>query len=217
LGVFVDRRVDMLISRKWVAALLVLAYWGGSGVRCALAQDRPTAAELVQELRSAQTTDAAKGELLKLGTSGPEARNYLAVHLPPLIENGPTRADCPGNSCGPWINTVELAGQLKIVEAAPALAKWINWREPGRPVVGIPIEAGLIFYPAARALIKIGDPGIPAVQDALESGNSGVHYPAVRVLCIINSASAKAALRDDLGQESDPQLRAMIKRALDQK
>jgi hypothetical protein len=181
-----------------------------------LAQGHPSPSELIQQLQSDKTTDNARDELLKLGKSAPNVRQYLAVHLPALIERGPSEADCSGNSCGPWKNEVEVAGHLKIGAAAPALAKWINWREPG-PVVGLSMEARLVSYPAARALIEIGDPAIPAVQYTLHYGNSGEHYTAIRVLCIIHSPSAKGVLRDDLQHEPNPDLQAMIKRDLEEK
>lgn len=110
-----------------------------------LASKVPT--ELVQNLQSEQTTDNAKKELLKLGKSDPEIRQYLTVHLPPLIESGPGSPDCSRHHCQEWNNAVELAGKLKIGEAAPALARWINWRNEGP--VGRSLEARLVFYPAA--------------------------------------------------------------------
>jgi hypothetical protein len=180
-----------------------------------LAQSHPSPSELVQQLQSDKTTDNARDELLKLGKSAPNVRQYLAVHLPPLIERGPSKADCSGNSCEPWKNEVELAGHLKIDAAAPALAKWINWRSQGP--AGLSLEARLVFYPAATALFEIGDPAIPAVQHALDYGTSDEHYKAVRVLCIIHSPSAKAVLRNDLQREPDPDLQAMIKRDLEEK
>jgi hypothetical protein len=131
-----------------------------------MAQNHPSPSVLLQKLQFRQSSDRAKDELLKAGKSDIEVREYLTNHLPPLIESGESSPDCSGNSCEPWLNAVELAGQLKIVEAAPALAKWINWREPG-PVVGLSMEARLVSFPAAKALIKIGDPAIPAVQRSI--------------------------------------------------
>lgn len=204
-----------MISRKWIAALVVLACWGGSGLRCALAQGHPTAAEPVQELQSAETTDSARSELLKLGKPDPEVRKYLAIQLPPLIANGPRGSACSGLGCRVWENAVKLAGDLKIEEAAPALARWINWRSLGP--YGLSMEAALVFYPAATALVEIEDPAIPAVQDALDRGNPDEHYRAVRILCIIHSPSAKAVLRGGLQHVADPDVQVIIKRVLGEK
>jgi hypothetical protein len=141
-------------------------------------------------------------------------RQYLAAHLPPLIESGPSTADCRGNSCDTWLNAVELAGHLKIAKAVPALAQWITWRERGAPL-GLSSEAQLAFYPAATALCKIGNPAVPAVQHILES-DQRPRFRRIdeRVLCIINTPESKAALRGFLPRESDPDLQAQIKRCL---
>jgi hypothetical protein len=199
-------------SCKCITAFVLFVWWLAPGVQCILAQSHPTAAELVQNLQSEQTTDNAKKELLRLGKSDPEIRQYLTVHLPPLIESGPGSPDCSGHLCQEWNNAVELAGKLKIGEAAPALARWINWRNEGP--VGRSLEARLVFYPAARSLADIGDPAIPVLQRVITSGSAGEHARVVRVLCIIHTPKAKAALQDNLTHETDPDLQAMIKNAL---
>ena len=202
----------MKTSCKCTTTFFLLALWLAPGVQCIPAQSHPTAAELLQNLQSEQTTDNAKNELLKLGKSGPEIRQYLTVHLPPLIGSGPGSPDCSGHHCQEWNNAVELAGKLKIGEAAPALARWINWRNEGP--VGRSLEARLVFYPAARSLADIGDPAIPVLQHVLDSGSPEEHARAVRVLCIIHTPKAKAALQDNLTHETDPDLQAMIKNVL---
>lgn len=201
----------MKISCKYIKSFILLVCWLGPGVQCILAQSHTTAAaELVQNLPSEQTTDNAKRELLKLGKSDPEVRQYLNVHLPPLIESGPGNPSCSGHYCQAWKNGVELAGKLKIGEAAPALAQWISWRNPGP--TGLSVEARLVFYPAARSLADIGDPAIPVLQQALS--NPQDHYTAVRVLCIIHTPKAKAMLQEDLPHETDPAVQTMIKNSL---
>jgi len=44
-----------------------------------LAQSHPSPSELVQQLQSKKTTNNARDELLKLGKSDPEARQYLRL------------------------------------------------------------------------------------------------------------------------------------------
>jgi hypothetical protein len=179
-----------------------------------LAQSHPSPSKLVQLLQSKKTTNNARDELLRLGKSDPEVQKYLAAHLPRLIESGPSTADCQENTCETWLNAVKLAGQLKIAKAVPALAQWISWRERGAPL-GLSSEAMLVFYPAATALWEIGNPAVPAVQHVLES-DQRPRFRRIdeRVLCIINTPESKAALRDFLPRESDPDLQAQIKRCL---
>jgi hypothetical protein len=202
----------MWLFSRLIVTVVALGYLSGPGVRCIVAQSHPSPSELFQKLQSDQTTDSARDELLRLGKLDPEVREYLAIHLPSLIESGPGRGPCSGYPCQEWKNAVELAGNLRIGEAAPALARWINWRSPGP--AGLSLEARLVFYPAARALFEIGDPAIPSVRFALDHGGPDEHYRAVRVLCIIHTPEAKAALRDFLPRESDPNLQAMIKSCL---
>lgn len=202
----------MRTSCKCITALVLFVWWLGPGVQCVVAQSHPTATELVQNLQSEQTTDNAKKELVRLGKSDPAIRQYLTLHLPPLIESGPGDWSCSGHHCQEWKNAVELAGKLKIGEAAPALAHWVNWREPGP--TGLSLEARLVFYPAARSLADIGDPAIPALQRVLDSGSPEEHARAVRVLCIIHTPKAKAVLRENLPREQNPDTQAMIKRAI---
>lgn len=85
------------------------------------------------------------------------------ARLPALIEPG------PGASLQVWCNGVRLAGALKTVEAAPALAKWITVST--EPTLTLSSEAQLRTSPAGKALVQIGDPAIPALQNLLEDGN----------------------------------------------
>jgi len=209
----------MRISRTVLVSVLVLGFSSGTSWQWASAQGRPSAPELFERLRSDQTTNAARKQLLDLGKSDPETRNYLAAQLPLLIDLGPE--SCPQtdtvdlvtrwHAC-PWYNAIELAGNLRIAEASPALARWINWRVEGPLLPSI--EAQLIFYPAAKALYEIGDPAIPVLQHILNSSGGGEHAQAVRVLCKIRSVKAKAALSEQLAREADPGLRTMIKNAM---
>jgi len=209
----------MRISFKMIVTVGLLGCWSGLSDCRIMAQSYPAPSRLVQKLQSDKTTDDARKQLLLLGKSHPEVREYLAAQLPPLIALGPK--SCPQSEKAdlvarwhfcPWYNAVELAGNLKIGEAAPALARRINWRNPGP--FGLSLEARLVFYPAIKALSEIGDPAIPVVQHVLNYGSSGEHARAVRVLCIIHTPKAKAALQDNLSHETDPDIQAMIKNVL---
>jgi len=207
----------MRISWKMIATMAVLGCWSCLIVHRIVAQSRPALSELVQKLQSEKTTDEARKQLLQVGKSDPDVRHYLA-QLPPMIEIGPK--SCPPSDIQdvferwhvcPWHNAVELSGKLRIAEAVTALAPWIGWRADGP--FSPTLEARLVFHPAAKALAEIGDPAIPVVQQALS--NPKDHYRAVRILCIIHTAKAKAVLRDNLQHETDPDLQAMIKRVLE--
>lgn len=186
---------------------------------CAVAQNHPVPSELVQKLHSVESTDEARKQLLSLGKAEPDVRRHLATELPAMIQAGPK--SCPPSEISdvvkrwhtcPWFNAVELAGQLKIAEAVPALAPWVGWRAPA-PLLPA-MEEQLLFHPAAKALAEIGDPAIPVLKRVLNSRNPEEHAKAVRALCIIRTPNAKAVLRDNLAHESDRDLQTMIKNAL---
>jgi hypothetical protein len=159
---------DMRTLAEKIVAIAVLGCWSCFGAGNIIAQTHPSTSELLKRFQSPKNTDDARKQLLQLGNSDPDVRRYLAVQLTPMIERGPK--SCPPSqiedlfarwhSC-PWYNAVELAGKLKIGEAAPALSPWINWRSEG-PLLPT-LEAQLIFHPAAKALYEIGDPAIPVV------------------------------------------------------
>src|ERR1700680_324856 len=102
---------------------------------------------LLQQLQSARNTDQAVEKLLRLGNSDSKARGYLAVHLPPIIDKGPQ------DPAPPWTNAVHLAGDLKIAEAAAALAKWIGLNTGG--TITLAEEARLEANAPGRALAQI--------------------------------------------------------------
>jgi len=169
------------------------------------AQTRSTTSALFRKLESAQTTDQAAEQLLGLGKANAMARQYLAVHLPPLIEAGPQ------SSVSVWANAVDLAGELRIVDAAPALAKWIRVRVGG-PVTGLSQEINLRHNPAAAALARIGNPAIPALEGPLEQGDLNERWEAVYALDLISSPKARSVLHKHAAHEPNAGLRDFINR-----
>jgi HEAT repeat protein len=108
---------------------------------------------------------------------------------------------------------VRLAGELKIAEAAPALAKWIRFNN-GTGTLGLTREAGLVDYPAGQALVQIGAPAIPTLVLVLEHGNVYERWNAAYALNLIGLPQAKTALRDRLKREPDSTMRDFIENAL---
>jgi len=155
------------------------------------AQSAPTAVELVRELGSVQTSDAAAAQLRKLANTDEATRNYLAAILPIIIQYGPR----PPSEA--WSHAVELSGDLKIVEATPALARWLD-AETGGDVVFLADEENLLRCSPCMALSQIGDPSIPSVQAVLAHGKTSERWRAAFVLNKIGSVRARGALRKHL-------------------
>ena len=150
---------------------------------------------LFRQLQSRKTTDSAVKQLLRLGRSDPKARSYLAIHLPRLIAED--YRPQPYSDFGErwpkirqqWANAIWLAGDLKLVEAIPVLAKQIDVRYT--PQLNLDEN-----NPATIALCHIGDPAVPSVRRILDDGNGEQRLFALNVLEGMDSPKAMAALRD---------------------
>jgi hypothetical protein len=194
-----------IVRRTFNDAILIAASIGLS-VMPLLAQTQVSV--LLRQLESRKTTDSAKAQLLQLGHSDPKARQYLAIHLPLLIAARPERPHPDLDDVGflrrEWVNAVLLAGSLKLVEAAPALAKQIDVRTV--PLGGNYWDANLGGLPAGYALCQIGDPAIPVMQRMLADGNSDQRTHAAYVLGDMNSPRSVAVLEDYAKNGKDRQL-----------
>ena len=129
----------------------------------ALAQSSQVAL-LFQQLQSPETTDRADATLRERSTIDAEVKRYLAANLPALIGNGPSKVPT-------WNNAVRLAGDLRIVETIPELAKWIG-TQSGSGLITLARVVRLEEDPAGRALAQIGDPALPAEGDAADRDRS---------------------------------------------
>lgn len=153
--------------------------------------------KLFEQLQSEETTNQAAEQLMMLGPRNDEARRYLTKSLPTLIMMEPK--DHPHS----WVNAVRLAGELRITEAIPALAKWI-----GLPVGSLSGEtlaeaANLDFSPAGKALAKIGEPAVPTLARVLDKGDQREQWVAYRALYLNGSAQSLGVLRQHIGREKD--------------
>jgi hypothetical protein len=192
------RLVPSKIGRITVAICLFASV--GSAIQ---AQNAPGPTALFQQLQSDQTSTPATEKLLRLGKSDVTVRAYLVTHLPSMIETGPQP------SFATWSNAARLAGGLKIAEAAPALAKFIDVTTGTITLSG---ESHLRTSPAGLALVQIGDPAVPALDAVLEQGNLDQRWRAMYALKLIGSAKAKTVLRNHGSHESDETLRAFMEK-----
>ncbi len=175
------------------ASLLAMTSMGLS------AQDNSQVAALVEQLKTPERTDQAAANLLEQAKADPEARKFLAANLPLMIEKGPITSQS-------WRNAVKLAGELKIEETAPALAKWIG-ESTGSNATTLAQGLRLDHDLAGKALAQIGDPSIPVLNDVLKHGSIAQRWAAVGALNIIASPAAKESLRQQINHETDPGLR----------
>ncbi len=179
------------------------------GIREARAQKQATVAELFRQLQSEETSNTAERQLEKLARHDPAARKYLASHLPALLRVDPMGTHAQYEKTlrlsSSWCDSVQLAGKLKIIEAAPALARWITVStSPGLR------NQPLTNNPAALALVEIGDPSVPLLKTLLGSNAKDERWNAAYALFEINSMSAKSTLREYAASGRDRELARFI-------
>jgi hypothetical protein len=203
---------------KGTLLIAILVIMSSSG----LAQTTPNIAALYDRLILPSETNAAAPEMLELAKNDFSARDFLAAKLPSLIIDRLPPRDARNRS-PVWLNAVRLVGQLKIVEAVPALTQALSRPEmcgaydskgSGCGDMTFGSDARLDNDIVGRALADIGDPSVPILADILSKGDFAERRRAVWILWNINSPAAQKAMRDHLPSERDPQLRGLIERLL---
>jgi hypothetical protein len=167
--------------------------------------------QIFQQLQAEKTSEKAEIQLIILGRDDPRARHFLALHLPAIIATDP-RGTPDLTLSRTWCYAVDLAAELKIAEAAPALAEWVGLsKDPG-----MSLGSGELFqHPAAIALVKIGDPSVPALKSILNEGAEYQRSSAADALMEINSSKSTAVLRKYVSQGHDRKLAQDIQRSLE--
>jgi HEAT repeat protein len=149
---------------------------------------------LFELLQSEDTTAAATARFLELGPGNADPKEYLAKHLPAVINQEP-------KTYFVGVNCVRLAGAFRLKEAIPALVKAINARTPEGQTLAT--NARLDTFPCAKALVEIGEPAVPALIEVMEKGDWRHRWFAYRVLFLIGSPRSIGALRDHVDHESE--------------
>ena len=91
------------------------------------------------------------------------------------------------------ISAIVRLGELKAVEAAPALARILDFKGPEVEQTGEPPPVE-VAYPAAKSLIQIGEPAIPAVIHAISSEKrSGTRFVSNGIYVIMQIKGGTAA------------------------
>lgn len=170
-----------------------------------LAQQIPNVQYVFQDLRNEATTDSATRQLIRLATTDPSARIYLAERLPSLIQQT--------HEGTVWLNAVRLTGDLRITEAIPVLTASLSRNNVGGTVT-FAEEMNLDNDPVGKALAKIGDPAIPSVAGVLSRGDKTAQWRAALVLLNIDSNRARRLLQQYVRSGRYPELRELVQRSL---
>ena len=204
----------------WLRTAAVLATSLALQVSGALAQAESTVQQLLLELQYQPSSDQAEIQLLNLARGDARARQYLVTHLPRLIEADPRRTQKyleahPGQTLlsPTWCNEVQLAEQLKMVEAAQALGKWIALSTSPELDLGSH-GAALEDSPAGRALVQIGDPSIRVLKSLLSDADKSRRSHAAYALIAIDSPKSRAVLSSYVSTGRDRELAEYIRQTL---
>jgi len=191
----------MQISRS---ALLRVASITLLIAQASVAQSVSTASDLFRKLGNAATSDEAADQLIDLAKSDSNARSYVAVNISALIARNPRE------NPEQWGNAVRIAGELKITQSCRALKQWVG--DPGLGLNEFTLSeiARLLGDPPAHALVQIGEPAIPTLEELLDSNNLRARSDAVQALQLIGSPAAIEALRQHEPHETNPKIKSFI-------
>lgn len=113
-----------------------------------------------------------------------DGQEVIPSVLPVLCTKGET------NSNAAWQSAAKVLGELKAESATPCLIQKLALGDVTLSVFK-PEKTIAEYDPAFAALVRIGQPTIPAIQRALPSLHPDKAYLALRVLRVINTAEAK--------------------------
>jgi len=195
----------------WLAALLLMSSAASFPMKD-YGGDQNTTPALLDRLQKVETSDRATEELVQLSKLKSSTREALAAALPPIIAKGPTPPKV-------WHNAVKLAATLKIRETIPALMDWLNYFGSDFIVGGFGM--GPTQYPAAWALIQIGDPAVPALAAVLAGPDHQTPRQAdhrkevsIEILQQLGTPLARKALEETLPHQTDARIVQTIKQTL---
>ena len=175
----------------------------------AFGQTAPELPQLITQLHDPVTSDEASIKLKALAANNADARRDLVKELPELI----SKTSQDSSQYKVWINSVQLAGELKIEETISVL---VSLFDPARyspsAVSTMFSRATFANDPVAKTLVQIGKPAIGSMSGILENKGKDQYtrLRAARVLYNMNLPEADAALVHDLQTETDPRVRSFI-------
>lgn len=114
---------------------------------------------------------------------------------------------------GAVISAIHVLGEMRAVEAVDTLVHYIDFPASNKPVSHGLRPLGEV-YPAVAALIKIGNPSLPAVVEVLKTSTEGddvvMNNCGWIISHVLSPELVKSYLEIALKAEKDPKKRARI-------
>ncbi len=216
-----------MVTERRIAFVIAAVLCGGQAATGAQPDD-VAVQKPVQQLYSSDRGDAEKAEAELIAQRAALIRDLIEsikMHQAELRElHDPIRA---GNRLLGIEASINVLGEMRAVEAIPILAEMISfprvihddvpkelhrvWRLYSRPPGGVlhvidSWEDDIARHPAARALVKIGEPGIPAVVEQL-MGYQTIHPCLLVLVGLRGQDGAEALLTERLEKTTDEKVK----------
>ena len=160
----------------------------GSDIPQLIGQLNPKIVDGVIKGPRGEVQTQVKQKLLILAQESPELRDKVIHALIDVLEDLSRHKKFTGYSAV-WFCASDLLGELAAVEALDILVRHLDYN-PGHTTLS------LSMWPTVRAVIKIGEPAIPKLEEALFKAESSFTYRsnAAKALGMIGGNRAKEIL-----------------------
>lgn len=167
--------------------------------------------ELIETLRSTKKDEriGAQRKILELSRGDITFRNSAVRSLISIVENEKRSVLlCPDECYQEWRMAVETLGAMNAVEATDTLAKRITVNNGS-------FGLGIAWFPAATALVQIGEPAIPELKNRLLGSQSELERKLyIDTLHAIRTPAARNSLEDILQSTRRKDIKQAIRQVL---
>lgn len=147
------------------------------------------------------------GQLLKIAGQSAESRAQVIDELMDFVDDISAKEEIMIATA--WMTAVDVLGDLKATEAVEVLVNNLDHTGQNGLIMSIHI------HPVYSALVKIGEPAVPKLVEALAHPNPFIRTEAVWVLYSIQKGRAKEAIEAAIKKETDEEIKRTFKGVLD--
>jgi hypothetical protein len=145
-------------------------------------------------------------KLLEIAARSEESRALVIDRLMDVVEDLSAKHEYPLATA--WMKSVNLLGELKAIEAVEVLVNTLD--HTGQTGIIVSIHR----HPARTALVKIGEPAVPKLIEALAHAKPAIRTEAAWVLYSIDKGQAQTAIEAAIEKETDNEIRQVFKEIL---
>lgn len=143
------------------------------------------------------------GELLKIAGESAESRAQVIDRMIDVVYDLSAKEEYPLATA--WMRAVDILGELRATEAVDVLVN--NLDHTGQTGIIMSIH----IHPPRKALVRIGEPAVPRLVEALAHPNRRIRTEAAWVLYSIDRGRAKEAVEAAAEKETDDEIKQSFK------